>query len=59
MKILQASGQSTVKINGVLYAVRKDMGIADSIAARSSVRGNWNRVMQEHKTARVMRNYKF
>ena len=52
-------GQQTVRIGDRLFAVRKDLGLADRIARRSSVRGNWTQIMQEHKTARVMRNFRF
>ena len=59
MRIYQTSPQQTIKRNGRLYAVRKPVSRTDYWAARNSIAGNWQAIMQEHKTARVMRNYKF
>jgi hypothetical protein len=40
-----------------LFAVPKPLGLADKIAARSNVTGNWQRsIMPMVRTARVIRN---
>lgn len=59
MRIHTVTSQQTVIRHGKLYAVKKPVSRTDYWAARNAVRGNWQNVMQEHKTARVMRNYKF
>jgi hypothetical protein len=48
--------QIVVKIGNRYFAVKKDLGRADRIASRSNIRGNWQKVMTHHKTARVMCN---
>jgi hypothetical protein len=50
--------QQVVKIGNRWFAVRKDMDRAERVASQSNVRGNWQRVMQSHKTARVVWNTK-
>jgi len=58
-RVYEPCGQRTVKINDLMYAVPKDIDRTTYWANRSNVRGNWRNVMQEHKTARVMQNYRF
>lgn len=48
--------QTVVKIGTRYFAVKKDLGRADRIAAQSNVRGNWQKCMQHNKHARVMTN---
>lgn len=58
-RVYEPCGQRTVKIGSLMYAIPKDLTRTDYWANRSNVTGNWRNVMQEHKTARVMQNYKF
>ena len=56
MRIETVIGRQYVRRGLRLFAVPRPQGLADRIAARSNVRGNWDRIMQEHKTARVISN---
>lgn len=39
------------------FAVPKSLSLTDRIAARTNLRGNWESLMQHHRTARVVLNY--
>lgn len=56
MKLETDIGQQYVRRGNRLYAIPRQQSLTDRIAARTQRRGNWDRVMTEHKTATVIRN---
>lgn len=52
----EVMGRTVTRRGHRLFAVAKPQTLTDRVAAASSVRGNWNRVMSEHSTATVIRN---
>lgn len=41
---------------GRYFALPREQSNADRIAAKSNITGNWARIEQTHRTARVIRN---
>lgn len=39
------------------FAVPKVLSLTDRVAAKTNLRGNWDKVMTHHRTARVVLNY--
>lgn len=51
-------GRLVKRVGGRFIAVPKSLGRADRIAARSNIRGNWQKVETWNRTARVIYNYR-
>ncbi len=56
MKLTTQIGQQYVRRGHRLFAIPRAESLTDRIANRTQRRGNWDRIMTEHRTATVIRN---